>query len=154
MANWKNQHFVPRCALKPFSLGTEGRAINTYVVEAARPVENVPLRTQCSRDYFYGKDLQVEKALGDLEGHYARILSDLIDRKTLGATDEDWLRLFSVIQSRRTERAITEIASVQEDFMKAAFKKSPDERPPVLTHQQLVTISMRAGLAMHERARS
>jgi hypothetical protein len=91
MPSQKNQHYVPRCALRPFSLDTEGRAINTYILAKQRPVQNAPLKSQCSQDYFYGKDLKAEKALGNLEGHYAQVLSLLTQGNNLSAADEDWL---------------------------------------------------------------
>jgi hypothetical protein len=153
MPSQKNQHYVPRCALRPFSLDTEGRAINTYILAAQSSVQNAPLKSQCSKDYFYGKDLKAEKALGDLEGHYARVLTLLTEGSNLSEADEDWLRLFTVIQSRRTERAVAEVAAFQESLVDTIFQDHADQRPPELTHQQLVALSMNGGLAMHDYAR-
>src|ERR1700687_1259532 len=102
MPTQKNQHFVPRCALKPFTVRAEGRAVHLYNLDADRPVQNAPIKGQCSRDYFYGKDLKVENHLGNLEGHYARILGELVNGTNLTRADEDWLRLFTIIQSMRT----------------------------------------------------
>jgi hypothetical protein len=131
----------------------DGRAIHTYVLDAGRPVQNAPLKSQCSKDYFYGKDLKAEKALGDLEGHYARILSLLMEGSALNATDEDWLLLFTVIQSRRTESALAEVAAFQEGLNDVIFKDHPDQRPRPLAHAQLMGISMSGGVHMHDYAR-
>jgi hypothetical protein len=126
--------------------------VHLYNLDADRPVQNAPIKGQCSRDYFYGKDLKVENHLGNLEGHYARILSSLVNGTNLTRADENWLRLFTIIQSRRTERAVTQVGEIQEGFVDEVFKNQPDQQPARLTHQQLVALSMEGGLAMNEYA--
>jgi hypothetical protein len=74
----KNQHFVPRCALKPFSLDGAGLAINLFNIPRARAIQNAPVKSQCARDYLYGKgEKSAEGLLARLEGNYARIVSHL-----------------------------------------------------------------------------
>src|SRR6185312_2249221 len=75
VASNKNQHFVPRCYLKPFTLNGEGLAISLLNVDQHRLVLTAPVKHQCSGDYFYGKDLQIEKALQHIEGLYANSLT-------------------------------------------------------------------------------
>jgi hypothetical protein len=152
VAEGKNQHFVPRCALKPFSGNAEGRAIHTYILPIERAVQNARLRNQCSRDYFYGKDLKVERLLSELEGHYARILASLMQGSELGA-DEEWLRLFALVQSRRTERAIAEMARVEQDVASATFVNHPEQRPLAYPLSRLVALSLASGLGMLQYAR-
>ena len=41
----KNQHFVPRCALKPFSLDGNGKAINLFNIKSKLAIENAPVKT-------------------------------------------------------------------------------------------------------------
>jgi hypothetical protein len=153
MADGKNQHFVPRCALKPFSVNAEGRAIHTYILTIERAVQNARLRNQCSRDYFYGKELTVEKALGELEGHYARILASLMQDNELDSKDEEWLRLFALVQNRRTERAIADMAYLERAVSKATFARQPEQRPPAYPHSRLIAISMASGLGLLPYAR-
>jgi hypothetical protein len=149
----KNQHFVPRCVLKPFSFQMEGRAINLYNLDAKRSIRGAPVKGQCSRDYFYGKDLRAENTLAELEGHYARIVDRLVDGHELTLTDEDWLRLFVVIQTRRTARAIAELNEFAIGVTNRAFKRKPDQRPRDMGHDQLVKLSVRSGIKMHDHAR-
>lgn len=153
MANQKNQHYVPRCALKPFTLGGEGLAINLFNIAAARTIQNAPVKNQCSKDYFYGKDLRAENALANLEGHYTRIAALLMDECDLSAEDEDWLRLFVIIQTRRTESAVRDVEKVATGMMDEAFKPHPSQRPADLSHQQIVALSMTSGLKLHNYCR-
>ncbi|WP_107355944.1 DUF4238 domain-containing protein [Rhodopseudomonas palustris] len=68
MPDNKNQHYVPRCLLKPFTLNGDGRSINVFNMARERSIANAPVKSQCSRDYFYGRDdLRSEKVLADLE---------------------------------------------------------------------------------------
>ena len=55
MANLKNQHFVPRCLLKPFTQDGEGKAINVYNIRHDKLIQNAPVKGQCARDYLYGE---------------------------------------------------------------------------------------------------
>ena len=63
MASHKNQHFFPRVFLRAFSQNGLGRAINLYNIDARRGIENAPLKSQCSKSYFYGEDLTLERIL-------------------------------------------------------------------------------------------
>lgn len=56
MADNKNQHFVPKGHLKPFSVDGEGKAIHLFNVDAGRAIPNAAVRKQCSHDYLYGRD--------------------------------------------------------------------------------------------------
>jgi hypothetical protein len=131
----------------------EGKAINLFNINARRSIENAPVKGQCSRDYFYGKDLRAENALANLEGHYTRVATALIDGNELNAKDEDWLRLFVIVQSRRTASAIEELRNYSGGMMDEVFKRHPDQRPEDLNHEQLVAMSMSAGVRLHDYSR-
>lgn len=73
MAEHKKHHYVPRFYLKLFS--ENGRSINLFNIRSQRSVIDGGLKNQCYRDYFYGKDLQTEKALSLVEGQMSRILN-------------------------------------------------------------------------------
>ena len=56
MAELKNQHFVPRCLLKPFSFKGEGRWIELYNIRHDKLIERAAVKGQCARNYLYGKE--------------------------------------------------------------------------------------------------
>ena len=68
MAANKNQHFVPRCYMRPCTVGAEAKAVNLFNLDRAKAIPNAPLKGQCSGDYFYGEDLRLEHALGATRG--------------------------------------------------------------------------------------
>lgn len=105
MADNKNQHYVPRCHLRPFTLDSAGLAINLYNIRGDLGSENAPAKGQCSKDYFYGQDDAVEDALQYFEGRYGGIVSNLVPGDSLGGADLDLLRRFLYLQYSRTETA-------------------------------------------------
>jgi hypothetical protein len=106
VASNKNQHFVPRCYLKPFTQNGEGLAISLLNIDQHRIVLTAPVKHQCSGDYFYGKDLSLEKALQQVEGLYANsLMRVLADRHVLTDQDRVLFRSFWLLQHLRTEAA-------------------------------------------------
>ena len=129
MAVQKNQHFVPRCALKPFTLKVEGLAINLHNIVRKRAIQNAPVKGQCARDYLYGKDLRAENLLKELEGKYARVVSRLRSGSSIDDDDKEWLRLFVGIQLRRTDWAIQQMRDFRRSADDKIYARAPEHRP-------------------------
>jgi hypothetical protein len=142
MAVNKNQHFVPRCHLKPFTGGGKGKAINLFNVDLAKSIPVAPVKGQCSGDYFYGDDLKLEKALQAFEGEYATCLASVcMDNYQLTDADARILRRFWLLQNLRTESACLTAVQIY-DQMEADL----GELPPgyKLSIKEAVQIAMRA----------
>ena len=77
MPNNKKHHYVPRFYLKRFS--ENERSICLYNLPHERKVINANLKSQCYKDYFYGKDGNTEDALCDIEND-ASFLFKKIDK--------------------------------------------------------------------------
>lgn len=106
MADNKNQHYVPRCHLRPFTLNASGAAISLFNVKHKKLIPNAPVKNQCSRDYFYGTDEKLESAIQLIESGYARALQKLMqDSRSLTEECKTILRTFWLFQHLRTEAA-------------------------------------------------
>lgn len=106
MASNKNQHYVPRCYLRPFTLDAEGLAISLINLDRKKLIPNAPVKNQCSKDYFYGKDEKLESAIQLIESGYARALNDLLkDNRRLTEANKTVFRTFWIFQHLRTEAA-------------------------------------------------
>lgn len=106
MATNKNQHFVPRCYLRPFTVDKANLAINLYNLDRKKIVRNAPVKNQCSGDYFYGKDLRLESWLQQIESSYAITLRRISEPGyVLSPEDGALLRWFWLLQYFRTEAA-------------------------------------------------
>lgn len=81
-------------------------AINLFNVDRSLVVKNAPVKNQCSRDYFYGEDLRLERALQSSEGAYAQGLSTILKPGYCVVDEHRQLLLrFWLLQHLRTEAA-------------------------------------------------
>ena len=117
MASNKNQHFVPRCHLRPFTADEGDAAINLFNLDRRRFIPNAPVKNQCSGDYFYGKDERLEAAIQAVEGPYGAVVRDLRSPKsTLQPGHKIVLLRFWLLQYLRTEAASRRSVEFAEDL--------------------------------------
>lgn len=106
MASNKNQHFVPRCYLREFTHNSEKKVINLYNIDRKKCISKAPVKGQCSKDYFYGKDENLENAIKSIEDAYAVVLRDIVNGPiSLTEHHKDVLKRFWLLQYCRTEAA-------------------------------------------------
>jgi len=129
MAENKNQHFVPRVHLRPFSVGAEGKAIHLFNLDRALVIFDAPVKNQCSKDYFYGQDRRLEDAIQAVEGYYGDCVASL---QRPGAVFSEShaavLRRFAYLQHVRTEAAARRSAELV--FAATSVGGAGFERPP------------------------
>ncbi len=117
MASNKNQHFVPRCYFRPFTVGGDGKAIHLVNLDLKRAIFGAPIKGQCSGDYFYGEDLVLERRLQAFEGRYATRLGVMLAPEyRLTPEDSDLLREFWVLQHMRTEAASRSVVAIYDQM--------------------------------------
>lgn len=140
----KNQHFVPKVHFKPFSLNREGIAIDLLLVKTGKLVPSVSISGQCSRNYFYGKDLELEQRFQKLEAQYGAIVRCLEQENYL-ATEEDlgFLLAFTLIQYLRTEHALKRHNDAFDDILGTLSTPESDftERY-LLSDEELIVIAL------------
>ena len=106
MAENKNQHYVPKCHLRPFSIHGTGTAINLYNIRLDQGIQNASIRGQCSRSYFYGEDRKLETILQGMEGKYATTIAEIEQGpKEVSEDTSGFLREFAHLQYSRTAKA-------------------------------------------------
>jgi hypothetical protein len=146
MPGHKRQHYVPRCYLKPFSVEAAGAAINLHNISSSRAVRNAPVKGQCAKDYLYGHDIGLERALQRFEGEYARVLRVLEgSMEQLAAADLDLLRAFAYLQYSRTDMAMRRMRIMQEGMHNALYEGRPITPPDLdLSDRAMMRRSVRA----------
>jgi hypothetical protein len=139
MAQLKNQHFVPRCLLKPFTGRSEGRAINLYNVRSDRLIERAPVKGQCARNYLYGDDGKIETSLARIEGSFnsvrARVMQGGYDK-----TDMHDLNFFTYLQLRRTEMAAQRLKETYQMMGQGVFQGA--HTPKIPSNHSLILQSL------------
>jgi hypothetical protein len=113
MADNKNQHYVPRVYLKPFTLDGAGLAVNLFNIDRMQPIKNAPVKNQCSGDYFYGKNERLERAINSVENPYGEIVRFLMgDNATVNPAVRIVILRFVYLQHLRTEAASRKAAEM------------------------------------------
>lgn len=104
-----NQHYVPRCYLKYFasdSPKTNKQKIitNFFKFNGTLLKENIPIKSICSKNYFYGKDGIREKEFSKLESHWGFVLNKIVVCDEFSLTSEEILSIkeFIMWQFART----------------------------------------------------
>jgi hypothetical protein len=146
MPDLKNQHFVPRCLLKPFTYNGEGRAINLYNIRHDRLIERASLKGQCAKNYLYGVDGKIEQSLSRIELSFSRTRA----RVTAGENNENDLRdlnFFTYLQLRRTEMAVERLKESYELVRAGTFEGA--KTPTIPSDHSLIMQSLH--FCLHSR---
>jgi hypothetical protein len=143
MASNKNQHFVPKCYLRPFSADESASSINLFNLAQGRSIHSASIRGQCSSNYFYGDDPELEKALQFAEGSYASFLRQLAEPNYRLTNDHvEILRYFCLLQYCRTDAQARRNLAFMSGMTDVAFNGStPTEY--LVTAKQAVQMAMR-----------
>lgn len=98
MAENKNQHYVPQFYLRNFSLDSNLKEVGTYLINKSQFVKAAPIKNQCSKPYFYGKDGFVEKIFSNFESDVAPLIARILKSSTsITLGTEEMARLFLFI---------------------------------------------------------
>ena len=145
----KNQHYVPRCYMRPFSVDGEGKAINLHNIRSARSVQGAPMKNQCSAPYIYGKeDLRLEHALGEIETAYARALRKVIAGRSATGEDIGYLLAFMMLQFSRTKAAVERLRSMITGVEREVRSSTSGRLPETDTSARAMMLS---SLRLYER---
>lgn len=108
MAEKKNQHFVPKVHLKFFSTDDEQKRITIWLPRHDKVMSDASIRDQCSKSYFYGKDLRIENFFNSPEGMFGSVVGQLAETQEANSEALETLLFLWLLQHIRAERAITE----------------------------------------------
>lgn len=142
----KNNHFVPRSYLQRFCSGSD-RQIALYNLKSGRTVEVAPIKSQCSRDYFYTKNPIFEQNFSKIEGEQKRLLSDIITSQSVsahGSSDRGLLSCCVMFQAGRTATTVANADHLTNQFGKALLGHhlSKEGRTDLLEHLPKLEITM------------
>lgn len=105
----KNQHYVPRFYMKPFSIikneGTkkEKSLISFYQFKDKLFKDNIPTTSVCSEDFFYDEDGKIENKLAQKEGKWGSAISKINHSERLDSSEIYDVKEFVAYQISRTK---------------------------------------------------
>lgn len=126
VADNKNHHYVPRFYLRNFS--PSGKSIDLFNINSQRQIKNAPIKGQCCRDYFYGKNPESEKSISAVEGEVAQLFRIINEQVRLPHyfTAGHFLLCFHIAtQAGRTQYAADAINEVTDGMMREILKHEP-----------------------------
>jgi Protein of unknown function (DUF4238) len=121
MADYKNQHFVPKCLLRQFAADEAQRSLNVFNIRSERLIPKASLKSQASSNYMYGKDLTLEHHLAKLEGSFDTVLKDIATGGSPAEHDLEQIRFIVYLQFRRTEMAVKRLKHAYDSMEAKVF---------------------------------
>ncbi|MFA5815795.1 MAG: DUF4238 domain-containing protein [Bacteroidales bacterium] len=76
----KNQHYIPKFYLRNFSYHGNKKQIGVYNLNNDKFIQAAKLKTQGSKNFFYGYDGVVEDKLADLEGDLSMAINQITEK--------------------------------------------------------------------------
>ncbi len=134
MACNKNQHFVPQFLLRNFAIDDEKRRVNAYAIDAERLISGASIRDQCSKDYFYSKDLEIENILTDSEAFASPIICEMLKSNSLPIFRSEQhykMIIFFLLLGSRTQYAEEENDELINKMYKLILSKHPEHKGDV-----------------------
>ncbi len=108
MAEKKNQHFVPKVHLKKFASDDKKKQISIWLPKQDRVILGASIRDQCSKSYFYGKDMKIEEFFNSPEGMFGKIVDHLTEPQEVDSETLRGLLFLWLLQHLRTEKMAKE----------------------------------------------
>ena len=108
----RNQHYIPRFYMKPFSIikneGTKKEKvfISFYQFKDNIFRNHVPTTSICSEEYFYDHDGKIENKLAKKESEWGRIISKINGDEQLVKEEINSLKEFAIYQIIRTKATL------------------------------------------------
>ncbi len=101
MAIQKKQHYVPQFYMKNFA-NEKGRIFLLQTADYSVR-RDIPYKSQCTIDYFYGKDGVVENILSKKEAEWSAVIRKLLNEEAIAEKEICVIREFVIYQRQRTE---------------------------------------------------
>ena len=125
---YKSQHFVPKCYLRPFTIENNDRSIGVYNIRRNLFIPRASIKDQCASDYFYDRTGEMEKIFGGCEGEYSRIIKKIAKYLTASEEDLSFLKYFAYLQYLRTDAWAKHQALAITNMTEFVFENDPAGR--------------------------
>lgn len=155
MAEKKNQPYLPKAYLRNFSYQNNGKQIGVFIPKNRFYFPTAKLKSQGSKNFYYGKDSSIEDSLMSLEDRISPIIRDILENKKLPLREsDDHLKLlcFVALTELRNPININKSNEMMGEINRRLIEISPNitenDLIPELTHQASVELSL-SGLSLN-----
>ncbi len=141
----KNQHYIPKFYLRNFSVQNNKKQIGIFNIQSDFFFGRSKLKTQGSKNFFYGYDGKIEDELSVIEGTLAQVIKEIIDTKTIpkkNGASHLALLTFVGLTHLRNPVAIEQLKGNLEDMKKTLLSLDPKvdttKFVPEITHEDAI----------------
>lgn len=144
----KNQHYLPKFYLRNFSYSGNNKQIGLFNLKGNFYFDKAKLKTQGSKNFFYGYDGVIEDKLSEIEGILAKIIKNIIETESLPSKespDHIVLLSFVALTHLRNPAAIKEMKDSQDSIKKRILELDPltdTKFIPEFDHNEAIKISL------------
>lgn len=145
----KNQHYIPKFYLRNFSYDGNKNQIGVFNIFNNKYVQQAKLKTQGSKNFFYGVDGEIEDDLANIEGKLAVVIKDIISNETPPKKNSvEHVELLSFVALTDARNPVS-IEAMKNHFLEMERKLKEldpnvdtDKFVPKLTHEEHVKLSL------------
>lgn len=145
----KNQHYIPKFYLRNFSINGKGKQIGIFNVHNDFFFPMAPLKTQGSKNFFYGYDGVVEDRLSNIEGFLSSVIRGILTNKILpqkNSTEYIDLLAFVGLTHLRNPVIIENIknstAIMKERILEIDSKSDVENIIPLVSHDEAIDVAI------------
>ncbi|KAA3596308.1 MAG: DUF4238 domain-containing protein [Calditrichaeota bacterium] len=145
----KNQHYIPKFYLRNFSYELNAKQIGIYNIKSSFFFQTAKLKTQGSKDFFYGHDGVIENNLANIENLLASEVREII--RTENVIQKDGIKylnllIFVGLTHVRNPVYIDFIKKTREKFIEKLDghygKINLNNAFPEITHEEVIKIAL------------
>lgn len=145
----KNQHYIPKFYLRNFSYQGNNKQIGVFNAKSIFFFQTAKIKTQGSKNFYYGTDGVVEDKLSEIEGVLAEVLKNIIDTHELPRKEDIsyiYLLAFIGITHLRNPISINSVNKrmviMKEKLLELHPETDVDKLLPTIEHEEAVEISL------------
>lgn len=129
MTEKKNQHYVPKFYLRNFSYQNNKKQIGVFNIKNNFYYPTSKLKTQGSKNFFYGCDGKIEEGLSEIEGYLSKTINNILIKKEVPGVNSNGhfdLRLFIALTDLRNPTRVENMKTIIEDVKNNLLLSEPD----------------------------
>lgn len=145
----KNQHYIPKFYLKNFSYKKNDKQIGIFNLKSSFFFQTSKLKTQGSKNFFYGYDGVIEDGLSEIEGLLSQTINKLITTRKLplkNSKDHVKLLIFIALTDVRNPVKINNMKSMMVNMKERILESSPEadveKLVPEMSHEEVVNLAL------------
>ena len=149
MTEKKNQHYIPKFYLRNFSYQKNKKQIGIFNINNQFFFQTAKLKSQGSKNFFYGYDGVIEETLANIEGFLSQTLNEIIESKIIPNKNSDrHIKLLSFITLTdlrnpiRIEGFKMKLKDMKENLLKLDPNVDVEKFVPNPTHEEVVELML------------